>query len=157
RLPALLSKAVLGLLVTIMLCVGAASTVEANSRYAGIVIDAKTGKTLYKDHADAPRYPASLTKMMTLYLTFDALESGRITKGTKIPLSRNADREVTSKLVLRTVQSIKVEQVYLVHITKSENDAATAIGEFHCGSEAGFARIITEKAHQLGLSSTTFW
>lgn len=155
-LPASLSKAVLGLLVTTVLCVGAASTVEANSRYAGIVIDAKTGKTLYKSHADAPRYPASLTKMMTLYLTFDALESGRIVKSTKIPVSRNAASEVPSKLGLRPGQTITVEQVILALVTKSANDAATAVGEFLGGSEAGFARMMTEKAHQLGMNSTTF-
>ncbi|MDN5925466.1 MAG: D-alanyl-D-alanine carboxypeptidase [Hyphomicrobiales bacterium] len=155
-LPASLSKAVLGLLVTILLCVGAASTVEANSRYAGIVIDAKTGKTLYKSHADAPRYPASLTKMMTLYLAFDALESGRIVESTKIPVSHNAASEVPSKLGLRPGQTITVEQVILALVTKSANDAATAIGEFLGGSEAGFARMMTEKARQLGMSSTTF-
>ncbi|MHA6644095.1 serine hydrolase [Mesorhizobium sp. A623] len=155
-LPASLSKAILGLLVTAVLCVGAASTVEANPRYAGIVIDAKTGKTLYKNHADAPRYPASLTKMMTLYLTFDALESGQITKGTKIPVSRNAANEVPSKLGLRPGQTITVEQVILALVTKSANDAATAIGEFLGGSEAGFARMMTEKARQLGMNSTTF-
>ncbi|HTN61011.1 MAG TPA: hypothetical protein VL147_05590 [Devosia sp.] len=105
-LPASSAKTILGLLVAVVLCVGAASPVEANSRYAGIVIDAKTGKTLYKDHADAPRYPASLTKMMTLYLVFDALESGRITKGTKIPVSRNAAGEVPSKLGLKPGQTI---------------------------------------------------
>jgi len=155
-LPASSAKTILGLLVAVVLCVGAASPVEANSRYAGIVIDAKTGKTLYKDHADAPRYPASLTKMMTLYLVFDALESGRITKGTKIPVSRNAAGEVPSKLGLKPGQTITVEQVILALVTKSANDAATAIGEFLGGSEAGFARMMTDKARQLGMNSTTF-
>lgn len=155
-LPASSAKTILGLLVAVVLCVGAASPVEANSRYAGIVIDAKTGKTLYKDHANAPRYPASLAKMMTLYLVFDALESGRITKGTKIPVSRNAANEVPSKLGLKPGQTITVEQVILALVTKSANDAATAIGEFLGGSEAGFARMMTDKARQLGMNSTTF-
>ncbi len=155
-LPASSVKTVLGLLVAVVLCVGAISPVEANSRYAGIVIDARTGKTLYKDHADAPRYPASLTKMMTLYLVFDALESGRITKGTKIPVSRNAAGEAPSKLGLKPGQTITVEQVILALVTKSANDAATAIGEFLGGSEAGFARMMTNKARQLGMNSTTF-
>jgi D-alanyl-D-alanine carboxypeptidase len=155
-LPASLSKFALGFSVVVVLCVASASAVQANSRYAGIVIDAKTGKTLYGNHADAPRYPASLTKMMTLYLIFDALESGRISKGTKIPVSRNAAHEVPSKLGLRPGQTITVEQVILALVTKSANDAATAIGEFLGGSESGFARMMTEKARQLGMNSTTF-
>lgn len=151
-----LSKALQGLLIAITLLVGTASIVEASSKYAGIVIDAKTGKTLFSDHADAPRYPASLTKMMTLYLTFEALKSGRIAKSTKIPVSRHAAGEAPSKLGLRPGRTITVEQVILALVTKSANDAATAIGEFLGGSETRFARMMTAKARQLGMNSTTF-
>lgn len=72
---------------------GAAEQASANAKYAGIVMDAKTGKVLYESNADAPRYPASLTKMMTAYLIFEALASGRISKDTRIPVSRNAAAE----------------------------------------------------------------
>lgn len=154
--PAAFSKFALGFSVVVVLCVASASAVQANSKYAGIVIDAKSGRTLYRNHADAPRYPASLTKMMTLYLIFDALESGRISKETKIPVSSNAAHEAPSKLGLRPGQSITVEQVILALVTKSANDAATAIGEFLGGSESGFARMMSEKARQLGMNSTTF-
>lgn len=116
----------------------------------------RQARPLYRDHADAPRYPASLTKMMTLYLIFDALESGRISKGTAIPVSANAANEAPSKLGLKQGQTITVEQVILALVTKSANDAATAIGEFLGGSEVGFARLMTQKARQLGMTSTTF-
>ncbi|WP_246672651.1 D-alanyl-D-alanine carboxypeptidase [Mesorhizobium sp. B3-1-1] len=155
-LPASLLKFALRISVVIVFCAAFASAVQANSRFSAIVIDAKTGKTLYRDHADAPRYPASLTKMMTLYLIFDALESGRISKGTAIPVSANAANEAPSKLGLKQGQTITVEQVILALVTKSANDAATAIGEFLVGSEAGFARLMTQKARQLGMTSTTF-
>ncbi|PRD41718.1 D-alanyl-D-alanine carboxypeptidase [Phyllobacterium phragmitis] len=149
-------KFALGVSIVFVLCSASASPVQANAKYAGIVIDAKTGKTLYRNHADSARYPASLTKMMTLYLVFDALESGKISKRTKIPVSRHAARQVPSKLGLRPGQTITVEQVILALVTKSANDAATAIGEFLGGSEAGFARMMTQKARQLGMNSTTF-
>ena len=73
--------------------VALAGPAQANPKYAGIVVDAKTGKVLYSNDADDLRYPASLTKMMTLYLTFEALESGKITKNSRVPVSRNAAKE----------------------------------------------------------------
>ncbi|WEX11992.1 D-alanyl-D-alanine carboxypeptidase [Chelativorans sp. AA-79] len=139
-----------------VLVVGAPSAATANAKYAGVVVDAKTGRTLYADHADALRYPASLTKMMTLYLTFDALKSGRISKSTRIPVSRNAAAEVPTKLGLKPGQTITVEQAILSLVTKSANDAATALGEFLGGSEAGFARMMTARARDVGMNSTTF-
>ncbi|KQW25472.1 hypothetical protein ASE36_21300 [Rhizobium sp. Root274] len=129
---------------------------HANVKYAGIVIDAKTGRTLYADQADAPRFPASLTKMMTLYLTFDALQRGQISKRTRMPVSRNAAAEVPTKLGLRAGQSITVEQAILGLVTRSANDAATVLGEFLEGSEAAFAAKMTSTARSLGMKSTTF-
>ena len=79
-------------------------TAQANPKYAGIVIDAKTGRTLYKYKADSKRYPASLTKMMTLYLVFEALERGKIKKSTRIRVSKNAAAEVPSKIGVRAGQ-----------------------------------------------------
>lgn len=144
------------LLLALIVAVGSATGAAANSKYAGVVIDAKTGKVLYSDRAEARRYPASLTKMMTLYLVFDALQTGRITMGTRIPVSRNAASEVPSKLGLKPGQTITVRQVIYALVTKSANDAATAIGEFLGGSEKGFARMMTRRAHQLGMTRTTF-
>lgn len=128
----------------------------ANPKYAGIVIDAKTGKVLYEDNADAPRYPASLTKMMTLYLVFEAMDSGRISKNTRIPFSRNAAAEPPTKLGVPAGHSITVEQAIKALVTRSANDVATAVAEFLGGSEARFAETMTRKARQLGMASTTF-
>jgi D-alanyl-D-alanine carboxypeptidase len=131
-------------------------TAQANPKYAGIVIDAKTGRTLYKYNADSKRYPASLTKMMTLYLVFEALERGKIKKSSRIRVSKNAAAEVPSKIGVRAGQTITVEQAILALVTKSANDVATATGEFLGGSEANFARLMTQKARSLRMKSTTF-
>ncbi|WEX11732.1 D-alanyl-D-alanine carboxypeptidase family protein [Chelativorans sp. AA-79] len=148
-------------LATVALAVGAfvvasAATAAANPKYAGIVVDAKTGKVLYEDNADASRYPASLTKMMTLYLVFEALSTGRISKNTRVTFSANAAKEPPTKLGVKAGNSITVEQAILALITRSANDAATAVAEHLGGSEAGFARMMTAKARQLGMNSTTF-
>lgn len=128
----------------------------ANPRYAGIVVDAKTGKVLYGEDADELRYPASLTKMMTLYLTFEALEAGRISKSTPVPFSKKASSEPPSKLGVRAGKSITVEQAVLALVTRSANDAATALGELLGGSEQRFARMMTNKARALGMTRTTY-
>ena len=129
---------------------------QANSKYAAIVIDASTGKALFSANANARRYPASLTKMMTLYLTFEALQAGRISKDSKIVFSRNAAAEPPTKLGVRAGGSITVETAILALITKSANDAATALAETLGGSEENFARIMTAKARALGMSGTVF-
>lgn len=134
----------------------AASPAAANSKYAGIVIDAKNGNVLYEDRADSSRYPASLTKMMTLYMVFEALEQGRISKNTRITFSRKAASEVPTKLGVPAGKSITVEQAIYALVTKSANDVATAIAEHLGGSEASFAQAMTNKARHLGMSSTTF-
>jgi D-alanyl-D-alanine carboxypeptidase len=128
----------------------------ASPKYSGIVVDAKTGKILYGEDADELRYPASLTKMMTLYLTFEALEAGRITTSTQIPFSKNASAEPPSKLGVRAGQSITVEQAILSLVTRSANDASTALGEYLGGSEPRFARMMTNKARALGMTRTTY-
>ncbi|WP_425483170.1 SPOR domain-containing protein [Chelativorans alearense] len=138
------------------LMLAAAQPAAANSKYAGIVIDTKTGKVLYEDSADAPRYPASLTKMMTLYLVFEALESGRISKNSRITFSRNAAAEPPTKLGVPAGQSIVVEQAIHALVTRSANDVSTAVAEFLGGSEAKFAAMMTNKARHLGMSYTTF-
>ena len=142
-------------LIGIALALGTAPA-AANSKYAGIVVDAKTGKTLYSYNADELRYPASLTKMMTLYLTFEALNRGKIKLDTRIKFSANAAKEPPTKLGVKAGQSITVEQVIYSLVTKSANDASTAIAEHLGGSEAKFAAMMTAKARALGMSRTTF-
>ena len=136
--------------------VALAGPAQANPKYAGIVVDAKTGKVLYSNDADDLRYPASLTKMMTLYLTFEALESGKITKNSRVPVSRNAAKEPPSKLGVGAGNSLTVEQAIKALVTRSANDVATALGEFLGGSEERFAKIMTQKARALGMTRTVY-
>lgn len=132
------------------------SAFAKSSKYAGIVVDARTGNVLYSENADALRYPASLTKMMTLYMVFEALESGRIKLSSKVPVSANAAAEPPSKLGLRKGNTITVEQGILGLVTRSANDAATALGEYVGGSEGRFAQLMTAKARALGMTRTTY-
>ena len=130
---------------------------DAEAReYAGIVIDARTGKTLYAHDADEYRYPASLTKMMTLYMVFDALEAGDVTLETRVPFSRHAAGRPPSKIGVPAGKSISMEQAILALVTKSANDVAAAVGEKLGGTESGFARMMTRKARELGMKRTTF-
>jgi D-alanyl-D-alanine carboxypeptidase len=145
------------LLVLALAAMTALSTVPARAvEYAGIVIDAHTGKTLYAASADSARYPASLTKMMTLYMIFEALDGGRIRKDTRVPFSAHAAARPPTKIGVRAGNSVTVETVIYSLVTKSANDAASAVAELLGGTEAGFARQMTAKARQLGMSSTTF-
>ncbi len=128
----------------------------ANSKYAGIVVDAKTGKTLYSSSADAYRYPASLTKIMTLYVLFEEMEAGRYTLNSKLKVSKYAAGRPPTKLGLKAGSTIKVKDAILGLVTKSANDASTAIAENISGSESKFAARMTWTARQLGMSKTTF-
>ncbi len=129
---------------------------RGNPKYAAIVIDAKTGKVLHSRSAYAKRYPASLTKMMTLYLVFEDMKAGRISKSSRLVMTRAGARRPPSKIGLRVGQSISMEQAILSLVTKSANDVSTAIGDKLAGSEAKFAKRMTLKARQLGMKSTTF-
>ncbi|MBA1140384.1 D-alanyl-D-alanine carboxypeptidase [Mesorhizobium sp. CCANP35] len=133
---------------------GAASSMAARS--SAIVVDAKTGKVLYSSDANGRRYPASLTKMMTLYLTFEALAKGRISKNTPVPFSAKAAAEPPTKLGVKAGAAVSVETAILSMVTKSANDSATALGELLGGSESNFARMMTAKARQLGMDGTVF-
>ncbi|MBN9670882.1 D-alanyl-D-alanine carboxypeptidase [Labrenzia aggregata] len=132
------------------------ATALANSKYAGIVIDAKTGKTLYSSSADAYRYPASLTKIMTLYVVFEELEAGRLSLNSALTVSKYASGRPPTKLGLKPGQTIKVKDAILGLVTKSANDASTVIAENISGSEARFAERMTRTARSLGMSKTTF-
>jgi len=127
-----------------------------NEKYAAIVMDAHSGKVLYQQHADAKRYPASLTKMMTLYMMFEALEKGRISMKTPIPVSAYAAARPPTKIGFKPGQTISVEAAAKALITRSANDVASAVAECLGGSEKKFAQMMTARAHRLGMKSTRF-
>lgn len=124
--------------------------------YAAYVMDARSGKVLHSRNADTRLHPASLTKMMTLYIAFQAVENGEISLDTKVKISRHAASEPPSKLGLKSGQRIAFRYLIRAAAVKSANDAATAIGEALEGSEAAFARRMTRTAKALGMTRTTF-
>jgi D-alanyl-D-alanine carboxypeptidase len=127
-----------------------------SARYSSIVIDATTGNVLEEVNADEPRHPASLTKMMTLYLTFEALRDRRITLDEAVPVSLHAASMEPTKLGLLPGSRLSVEQAILGLVTKSANDAAAALGEMLGGSEDRFAQMMTLRARALGMGRSTF-
>ncbi|MEO0390389.1 MAG: D-alanyl-D-alanine carboxypeptidase family protein [Pseudomonadota bacterium] len=124
--------------------------------YAAMVMDARTGEVLHARNADTRLHPASLTKMMTLYIAFEAVERGEISMDTRVLISKKAAAEVPSKLGLRAGSRIQLRYLVRAAAIKSANDAATAIGEAISGSEAAFARRMTRTAKALGMTRTTF-
>ena len=124
--------------------------------YAAYVIDARTGEVLHARNAETRLHPASLTKMMTLYIAFQAIERGEISLDTKVRISKEAAAEPPSKLGLKPGQRIALRYLIRGAAVKSANDAATAIGEAISGSEAKFARRMNRTAKQLGMTRTTF-
>ena len=133
-----------------------AAPAQAKQDYAGIVMDAKTGKVLYSHQSNAKRYPASLTKMMTLYLLFEALDNGQATMKTRIRFSKHAASMQPSKLGVKAGSSISVQQAIYALAIKSANDAAAAVGEHLGGSESRFGEMMTAKARSLGMKNTVF-
>ncbi|MBY0498231.1 MAG: D-alanyl-D-alanine carboxypeptidase [Nitrosomonas sp.] len=128
----------------------------ANPRYSSIVIDADTGAVLHESNADANRYPASLTKMMTLYMLFEAMEQRKMTVDTRMPVSTHAAAMPQTNIGLRTGDSISVRDAIPALIVRSANDVAAVVAEALGRSEANFGRMMTDKARQLGMRSTTF-
>ncbi|HEY9235481.1 MULTISPECIES: D-alanyl-D-alanine carboxypeptidase [Phenylobacterium] len=125
-------------------------------KYAALVVDAKTGEVLYAKRADSPRYPASLTKVMTLYLAFEALQAGRLHPNDLVPISPHAAAQAPSKLGLRPGDSLTVDQAMQALAVKSANDIAVALGEKLGGTEARFAAMMTLRAQELGMRNTRF-
>lgn len=132
------------------------ASAASNPRYAAIVIDGETGKVLFARNADKARYPASLTKIMTLYLTFEALEKGKVKLDTRMKVSKRAAGQAPSKLWLKTGDVITVEHAILALVTKSANDAATVLSEQMGGTEYNFSLLMTKKARELGMHRTRF-
>jgi D-alanyl-D-alanine carboxypeptidase len=123
---------------------------------AALVMDARTGKIVYSRNADAQVHPASLTKMMTLYIVFDQVRQGRLSLDQEIRISANAASEPPSKLGLRTGQTIELRYLIRAAAVKSANDAATALGEAVAGSEPAFAELMNKYAAAMGMSRTHF-
>ncbi len=124
--------------------------------YAALVMDARTGEVLHTDNADARLHPASLTKMMTLYIAFEAIEHGEIGVDDLVTISANAAKEPPSKLGMKAGQKIRLRYLIRAAAVKSANDAATAIGEAISGSEKAFAARMNRTAKALGMTRTTF-
>ncbi|TPE48867.1 D-alanyl-D-alanine carboxypeptidase [Amaricoccus solimangrovi] len=125
-------------------------------QFASYVMDARTGRMIQATNAETPVPPASLTKMMTLYIVFDQIRRGRMSLDQKITISPHAAAEPPSKLGLRAGQRIELRYLIRAAAIKSANDAATAMGEAVGGSEAGFAKMMNQYARAMGLSHTTF-
>lgn len=125
-------------------------------QFASYVMDARTGKVIQATNAETKVHPASLTKMMTLYIAFDQIQRGRISLDQKVRISDNAAAEPPSKLGLKSGQRIEMRYLIRAAAIKSANDAATAIGEAIGGSEAGFAKMMNQYATAMGLRNTTF-
>jgi D-alanyl-D-alanine carboxypeptidase len=133
----------------------AAAAPKYEPSQSSIVIDANSGAVLQATNADAVRHPASLTKMMTLYLLFERLEQGKIKLNTELPVSAHAASQAPSKLGLKPGETIQVETAIRAVVTKSANDVAVIIGEALAGDEASFGRMMTAKARALGMTQTT--
>ncbi len=124
--------------------------------YSSIVVDANSGAVMQSTNADSPRHPASLTKIMTLYLLFERLEQGKIKLTTEMPVSPHAAMQAPSKLGLKPGESIRVETAIRAVVTKSANDVAVIVAEALGGDEPGFARLMTAKARALGMTQTVY-
>ena len=129
---------------------------SAEASTSSIIIDAWSGEVLSASSADTRRYPASLTKLMTLYITFDALEKGIIKLDDQLPVSRNAANRSPSKLGVRAGETISVRTAIMALIIKSANDCATVLAEGLGYTEENFAKTMTRVAHELGMKNTTF-
>jgi D-alanyl-D-alanine carboxypeptidase len=129
---------------------------KGNPRYASLVMDADTGQILHQRHADKKLHPASLTKVMTLLMAFEALEQNRMDLNQKIMISKHAAKIVPSKIGIPAGGSIRVEDAIYALVTKSANDIAAAMAEHIGGTEENFAKMMTRRAQQLGMSNSVF-
>ncbi len=140
----------------VLAAAGAWAPSPAAAKYASIIIDADTDQVLRSRNADTQNYPASLTKLMTLYLLFEAIEAKKVSLDTKLKVSRRAARQPPSKLGLGPGQTISVRDAIRALSVKSANDVAVVVAEALGGSERAFAKMMTKKARALGMSRTIF-
>jgi D-alanyl-D-alanine carboxypeptidase len=145
----------LWLSAVLVLLAGGARSASARV-HASIVVDAQTGRILEASNPDSLCYPASLTKLMTLYLTFQQLRQGKLTLAQELPVSEYAASQPPTKLYLRPGETISVKSAILGITTRSANDAAVVLAEAIGGSETKFAELMNEKARELGMAHTTF-
>ncbi len=132
------------------------ATAASNPKYAAIVVDADTGEVLYESHADKRSYPASLTKLMTLYLLFEAVERGELSFDSTLKASKRAAQQPATNLALKPGDTLTVEQAVKALVIRSANDVATVVAEALGGTESQFAQAMTVKARDLGMMNTTF-
>jgi D-alanyl-D-alanine carboxypeptidase len=148
--------AALYLAATFVVLLAATRAEAREARHASLVIDGNSGAVLHAQAADEPRYPASLTKMMTLYMAFELIDMGRLSYSAKIKVSEAAAAASPSKLDLEPGSEIQLIDAMRALVTKSANDMAIAVAEHIGGTEANFARLMTEKARRIGMPNTTF-
>jgi D-alanyl-D-alanine carboxypeptidase len=141
------------LAAVLLFCSG---TIPASAKYAAIVIDANDGRVVHAVNADTRNYPASLTKIMTLYMVFEALDNGGLEIDQRLAVSARAAGQAPSKLGLAAGETIPVRDAIRALVTKSANDVATAVAEAIGGTEAQFARMMTRRARAIGMQNTTF-
>ncbi len=145
------------LLATLTLVAACSGPQESNAApYAAYVMDARTGETLYSENADTRLHPASLTKMMTLYITFSEIEAGNVSLDTMITVSKNAAAQPPSRLGLKAGQKIQLRYLIRAAAVKSANDAASAIGDYFEGTPEKWGARMTRTAKQLGMKNSTF-
>ncbi|MEL0144684.1 MAG: D-alanyl-D-alanine carboxypeptidase family protein, partial [Alphaproteobacteria bacterium] len=146
----------LGTFAAALLAVFIASAPAQASRYAAFVMDADTGQVFFARNADARRYPASLTKIMTLFMVFEALDTGKLSLDQPLQVSRRAAGQPPSKLGLKVGSAITVGEAINALSVKSANDVATIVSEAIGGTESNFARLMTKRARAIGMKNTTF-
>jgi len=154
-------QGLIALLTSLVLAIGPATPASAQGlfgqpRYAAIVVDAATGEVLYAKRADAQRFPASITKIMTLYLAFEAMATGRLSPNDKVIMSPHASMQAPSKLGLRPGEGVTLDMALQAIAVKSANDMAVAVAERIGGSEDRFAQLMTLRAQELGMTNTHF-
>jgi serine-type D-Ala-D-Ala carboxypeptidase (penicillin-binding protein 5/6) len=146
------------LLIAFSFCVAILSlSTSAQAGSAQLLLDARTGEVLASENPDALNHPASLTKMMTIYMVLDAIHAGKLSWDSPVPFSKYASARPPTKLRVKAGDSITVKEAVLAMIVLSANDVATAVGEKIGGSEEGFAALMTRKARSLGMLNTTFF
>lgn len=146
------------LLIAFSFCVAILSlSTKAQAGSAQLLLDARTGEVLASENPDVLNHPASLTKMMSVYMVFDAIKAGKLSWDSPVPFSKHAASRPPTKLFVKAGDSITVREAVLAMIIRSANDASAAIGEKLGGSEEGFAALMTRKARSLGMMNTTFF
>ena len=151
-----LARFLLAIALAFFVLLPGAADAAVPRKFAGIVLDAKSGKVLYESAADAARYPASVTKVMTLYILFQELAAGNIKLTDKMVVSKHAAAAVPTKLGLKAGKKITVKDAILALVTLSANDIARVVAEHISGTESKFAERMTATAHALGMSRTTY-